>query len=220
MDWGPLQNRSQFYEPPKKAWRVLNLKGSSFDQGLKRSPTWLQKKRQPRDKEVDERLYEAFKKRREQKRVNWKLLKTLEKQAYEEVHGKPMEKPISGSVLSGFLDQREVVMLKKTNKKSRSIEERLPCIQDYHLHILSLRKSVRIDKPNQPRDPDGGRFAWADTYSLDEHPIELIRNAKQTYEQKYTDHVQVKQPKGSLDQRQCAVYLLFERSDLKTWSLC
>ena len=49
-----------------------------------------------------------------------------------------MEKPVSGSVLSGFLDRREVVMLKKTNKKSQSIEERLPCIQDYHRPILSF----------------------------------------------------------------------------------
>src|SRR6185437_13404941 len=100
-------------------------------------------------------------------------------------------------------------MRKRTNKKSKSIEDRLNEIQDYHRHILTLRQSKRKDRPNQPRDPEGGRFAWRDTYSFDEHPVELIRNSESTYEFVGTERVQISQPKGSLDQRQCSGLLTF-----------
>ena len=39
---------------------------------------------------------------------------------------------------------------------------------------------------------------------FDEHPVEIIRNSNRTYEVKGTKSVQIKQPKGCLDQRQCS----------------
>ena len=118
-------------------------------------------------------------------------------------------------MISGFLERHDIVMRRKKNKKSATIEERLPAIQTYHRHILSLRASKRADRPNQPRDPIGGRFSWSDTYSYDEHPVELIRNANQIYEDKGSEGVQIKQPKGSLDQRQCSGLLTFRATALQ-----
>ena len=206
----PYKTARKFLSLPKRAHDAVEVSAKDPREAkLKRSSQYLKKRRQPRDPEVDEALYRSYKKRREeQKRVNWKWLKLEYKKIFQEVHGATLER-VSGSVISGFLKRHNIVMLKKTNKKSLSIEERLPDVQNYHRHILSLRNSVRADRPNQPRDPDGGRFSWSDTYSFDEHPVELIRNCDQTYEEKGTERVQIKQPKGSLDQRQCSGLLTF-----------
>ena len=89
--------------------------------------------------------------------ANWKWMRTEWKKAYEKVHGKPYGKKVSGSLLSEFLKRHEIVILKKenTNKESKSISERLPCVMRYHHHIIELRASVRADRPEQPRDPVG-----------------------------------------------------------------
>lgn len=94
-------------------------------------------------------------------------------------------------------------MLTRTNKKSKTVEERIPRLVKYHHHLLELRASARADRPDQPRDKLGGRFAYSDTYSFDEHPVELVRNHEKTYEYKGTEFVHVIEPRGSLDQRQC-----------------
>src|SRR6185437_7275039 len=124
-------------------------------------------------------------------------------------HGKEKSKPVSGSVISGFIDRHNITMLKRANKKSKSILERLPVVQEYHRGLIATKKSIRSDRPAQPRDPIGGRLAWSEIYSLDEHPIELLRHMDKTYEHKGTKFVQIKQPKGCLDQRQCSVLLTF-----------
>ena len=100
-------------------------------------------------------------------------------------------------------------MLKRTNKSSKTIEDRLEIIQKYHWDIMRIRKSRREDRPDQPRDAIGGRFAWSDTYSMDEHPVELLRNMTNTYDDVKTQHVQIKFPKGSGDQRFCSGLLTF-----------
>src|SRR5689334_19670657 len=100
-------------------------------------------------------------------------------------------------------------MLRKTNKKSKSVEERLVDVQKYHQHLLNLRAGFRADKPNQPRDPVGGRFAWCDTYAYDEHPVELVRNSSRTYEEREPEAVHIKHPPGALDQRHCSGLLTF-----------
>src|SRR6185436_9004810 len=95
------------------------------DAKLKHSSQYLKKRRRPRDPEVNEALYTAFKKRREEhKRVNWKWFKIEYKKIYHEVHGVMLER-VSGSVITRFLKRHNIVMLRKTNKKSLSIQERL-----------------------------------------------------------------------------------------------
>src|SRR6185437_11523795 len=173
---------------------------------FKRDLKWIEKNREPRDKEVDKALWESFQERRKKnKQINWKWMRKEIKAVYQRVHGEVKPCKVGGSSVSKFL----VRMRRRTNKKNRSVEDRLTEIQDYHRNILSLRNSIRKDRPDQPRDSEGGRFAWSDTYSFDEHAIELLRNKNQTYEVIGTERVQIAQPKGSLDQRQCSALLTF-----------
>src|SRR6185437_8159196 len=149
---------------------------------FKRDLKWIEKNREPRDKEVDKALWESFQERRKKnKQINWKWMRKEIKAVYQRVHGEVKPCKVGGSSVSKFLKGHSVRMRRRTNKKNRSVEDRLTEIQDYHRNILSLRNSIRKDRPDQPRDSEGGRFAWSDTYSFDEHAIELLRNKNQTY---------------------------------------
>ena len=96
----------------------------------------------------------------------------------EEFEGDPKHR------IETFLDHHNSVMRKRNNKKTKSIEERLGDCQKYHRELLAFKRSIRVDRPNQPRDPTQGRFAKSDQYATDETSVALIMNEDYTYEEK------------------------------------
>ena len=99
----PFKTARNFLCKPKKFHEAIEMAAKDTrDAKLKHSSQYLKKRRRPRDPEVDEALYTAFKKRREEhKRVNWKWFKIEYKKIYHEVHGVMLER-VSGSVSLGF----------------------------------------------------------------------------------------------------------------------
>jgi len=117
--------------------KLEEIRESGVDSQMKKYKKprkWIERNRDPKDKRIKEELHAAFTKRRtqEKKKVDWRWLQTEYKKAFERVHGRAKTKKVSGSVLSRFLKHNSIAMLKRTNKKSLTIEERLPLVQDYH----------------------------------------------------------------------------------------
>jgi hypothetical protein len=103
----------------------------------------------------------------------------------------------------GFKVRYQVSLRAANNKKSKSVEQRLPQIRKFHQTVKEFRQ------PPPQMDPKYGRFPANRTYHVDQVPLEFGGMFKKTYDRKGKKSIRIKGTKFNLDKRQATLQPCF-----------
>ena len=102
-----------------------------------------------------------------------------------------------------FLGRYNLVLRKKTNSKKCSVEQKKPVIAAFH---RNLRIFLSTGKNPHPK---WGRFLPKNRINVDQVPLPFSCQPAETYEEKGTDRVWIKQNQPGLEKRFCSLQLAF-----------
>ena len=78
--------------------------------------------------------------------------------------------------LNRWLKRHKITLQSKTNKKHKSIEERLPAVSKFHQFVI-----YGVNNRNSDRDPKYGRFSADNRYHVDQVGGDFAQASKKTY---------------------------------------
>ncbi len=113
----------------------------------------------------------------------------------------------SSSWLHRFTSRHQLCVRRVTNKKVRSLEDRLPAIRKFHLVLQN-----EISKPGGDAHPVFGFYCPCNVYNMDQSPVNLSPTMGDTYERKGVDVVGITE-KSSSDHRYATLTILLRLED-------
>jgi hypothetical protein len=108
-----------------------------------------------------------------------------------------------------FQFRHDIVLRKKTNSKSESIESRLPKMQHWHRQLRRFLQERRANTDAQPTD-QYGRFPLHLRFNVDQVGVPGVIDQTTTLDDRGTTRVWINTPgSGSLEKRQATLQLCF-----------
>ena len=104
---------------------------------------------------------------------------------------------------TNFKRRYEISFRAASNKKSKSTEERLPQVRNFHRTAKAFRT------PPPQADPKYGRFPASATYHMDQVPLEFGGMFNKTYAKKGSKRVRIRGTRYNLEKRQATLQLCF-----------
>ena len=155
-NWTTKKKRNELKEQAKMIGKVAKSK---------RNFTWLEKNKQGKYPEIEKKLQKIIlDKRMNGFAVHGTYIKLKMKLLVNEANVPDCATfKASNGWLAGFLKRHRLTSQKKTNKKNKSVKERIPKVRKFHQYAV-----YGINAQHADRDPKYGRFAAKDRYHMDQ----------------------------------------------------
>lgn len=101
----------------------------------------------------------------------------------------PEEIDVGRGWLSGFLSRHDIVLRRKTNEKSFTMEECLPKLKSFHAGLVRRSQQGKLDD-------DSGRWRLVNRFNVDQVPFNMTGGTDTTYEQRGSTWVFIKGRSG------------------------